>query len=57
MICTKTQEEIIADFLAGLVRAMADDMLEGKNSGIENIYTDYVSDINLLNQTTEEASF
>ena len=47
MICTKTQEEIVADFLAGLVRAMADEMLEGKNSGIENIYTDYVATIPL----------
>jgi hypothetical protein len=41
----KTREELIADVLTGLVRALADDMLLNRNSGLEDIYTDYVAQI------------
>lgn len=49
---TKTREEIIADFLSGLVRAMGDEMLKGINSGVEDIYTAYVKQLSV-----EEGSY
>lgn len=44
--------EVVADVLAGLVRAMGDEMLAGQNSGVEDIYTAYVKQLSV-----EEGSY
>jgi hypothetical protein len=37
--------EVVADVLVCLVGAIADDMLTGQNSGVEEIYTAYVKQL------------
>jgi hypothetical protein len=44
--------EVVADVLACLMSAIADDMLEDRNSGVEDIYTAYVKQLSV-----EEGSY